>query len=457
MTFAEWRTLVKIAYQGGEPTTASLLRAVADGARAVTVRDVESDLALARSYRDSFAKARVGMAGTRITDEIATVLTSVKTLMPIDNDTEAIEAIVDNAIEAAYDEVNGTADRFDALLVEAAVELQRHVPFFQTRHENSYLQNSTGVTNEAFISRVAPPAGMRLGQMWYGHYHEALAEGTEYEAEDLVESNGRIYEVLADGSLADGALGDGLTSTDGEAETLGSMSFRYLKPVVLVPARDYRWVDRARLRAGRMTVGPCYTLSDQADQLWFYPALDDTHRFVMEWVGIKEDWEDGDEVTFDAKAGAAAAHFIRSNLVREMLDDQRGAAAAFALWQRDLRGLVVDDQDRHTGTTAQVAAWDFWSRCGWGCVPCGTTSGGGGGVVASLTSGFSDTVTTLEELAALPTTATDVPIFLSWWNEETETLVTYRLIAGTAETGPGIQRPDDYNEATNAKIWVGVG
>src|SRR5689334_721818 len=103
MTFDEWRTLVKTAYQGGEPTHALLIRSVVDGARSVTVRDVESDLALARSYENSFKQAKVKLAGTRITDDLADVIAEAKALMPIDDDTERIVAILENAIEGALD------------------------------------------------------------------------------------------------------------------------------------------------------------------------------------------------------------------------------------------------------------------------------------------------------------------------------------------------------------------
>lgn len=455
MTFAEWRTLVKIAYQGGDPDTDALMMAIKDGARAVTVRDVESDLPLAKSYRDTFRDARYEMAATRITDDVATVVTAVKLLMPIDDDTEAITGILENAIKSAYNMFNGSADRWDALLIEAAVEMQRHVSFFTTRHENSYLQNSTGVTNDAFFSKVTPPAGMRLTQMWYGPYVAALAEGVTYEDGDYVESNGRIYEVVVGGVLGEDQLGDGLTSTDYDDEALGDLAFRFLRPVILVPARAYVWADRARFRAGRFSGGPLYTISDETDELWFYPPLGDDNRFVMEWVGVKEEWEDTDEVTFDAKAAACAAHFIRSNLLREIVSDSRRSAEAFALYQRELRGLVVDNEQRQAGMASQVAAYNYWGGCRWG--PCRvTTSGGGSGTTVSTVSGFSDTITTLDLLAAVPTVDLDVPVFLTWWNADLETLVTYRLIAGTAATSPGIQRPNDYADGTNEKIWVAV-
>jgi hypothetical protein len=460
MTFAEWVELVKTAYQGSEPTHDELIMAIKDGARAVLVRDVESDLVLAKSYRDTFAEAKADLAGTRIADDIATVVAEVKTLMPIDDDTEAVVAMLENAIKAACNGLNGVADRFDALLIEAALELQRHVPFYQSRHENAYLKNSSGVEAEAFVSTITPPAGMRLSQIWYGHHYDALAEAVTYAAGDFVESNRRIYICRTGGTLLAGQLGAGLTSINYADEEIGEgLVFQFYRPKILVPVRNYPWVDRARMRTGRMGVGPVYALSPQTDKLWFYPALDDDHQFVMEWVGIKEEWEDSDEVSFDAKAAAAAAHFIRSHLRREVVDDPRGSAAEFALWQRDIRGLVVDDQQRKTGTTTEVAAYDYYRRAGCvGVLACRVSSGGGGsGSALSTTSGFSSTVTTLDLLAAVPTTNLIVGSFISFWNEDVEAMVTYRLIESTdAENRPGTVWPLDHDATSNAKAWLAV-
>lgn len=457
MTFDEWRDLVKAAFQGSEPTEDQVMLVVKDGARAVMARDVESDLALAKSYRDSFKDGRFDVSSYRIEDVNAFVAL-VTPLMPVDDDTEAMADALENALKASAQKINDDADRWDALLIEAAVEMQRHVPFFTTRQENAYLKNSTGVVNEAFISRVAPPAGMRLTQMWFGKYYEALAEGTEYDAGDYVESNNRIYKVVTGGVLEDGELDDGLTSTDGDAEALGDLVFQYYAPVVLIPARNYPWIDRARLRAGKFSGGPLYALSDQADQIWFYPPLDDDHRFVMEWVGLKDSFEDDDEVTFDAKAAACAAHFIRSALQREILGDSRKSAEEFAFFQRELRGLVLDCEQREQGMSNRVAAYQYWGRCWPGCVPClGGGSSSGGGTVFSLTSGFSETVNTLVQLAALATVSADVPIYLTFFNTDVGALQTWKLQAGTAATAEGIQRPTDYADGTNEKIWVLVG
>lgn len=365
MTFEAWRTLVKLAYQGGEPTTDSLMMAIKDGARAVTVRDVESDLALAKSYRNSFIEARYEMAATRITDAVGTVVAAVKLLMPIDDDTAAITGLLENAIKSAYNTFNGTADRWDALLVEAAVEMQRHVPFFQVRQITTFLADGDGVTTEGFVSRVPVPAEARIQQLWYGHYYPALEPDVEYAADDIVISNGRAYKVITGGTLTSYEIGAGLTSTDGEDEDLGDLVFNYYQPERDWPVRNLNWNQRNVLLAGDFSGGPAYALPPQIDEIWLYPALDADHRFDLEWVGVAQEYADEDEVTFDAKAAACAAHFIRSHLLREIMQDSRRSAEAFALFQRELRGLVVDNEQREQGAPVSVAPYDYRRR--WRC------------------------------------------------------------------------------------------
>jgi len=381
MTFAEWRSLVKIAYQGGEPAQAALLRAVVDGARAIVVRDVESDLPLAKSYRDSYRELKAGLAGTRITADLAATITSARAIMTIDADTSAATVMVDNAIETAYNDVNGVADRWDALLVEAAIEMQRHVSFFHHRQITTYLSTTDGVTNEGFVSKVDLPDTCRVQQLWYGPYYPPLEQDTSYEVDDIVISNGRAYKVTTAGQLTIYEIGDGLTSTDGSEETLGEMTFTYYAPERDWPVRQTNWYSRNRVFSGDYSGGPAYAQAPQNDEIWMYPKLDADHRFDLEWVGVAETFEDDDEVTFDRKAAACAAHFLRSHLTRELLGDLKTSEQAFALFQRDLRGLVVDNEQREQGIPGDSAPYDYRRRCRAGCF----------GGILSINSNNSDT------------------------------------------------------------------
>lgn len=69
------------------------------------------------------------------------------------------------------------------------------------------------------------------------------------------------------------------------------------------------------------------------------------------------------------------------------------------------------------------------------------------------TTGVDATVTTLAELAAIPTVNLTPPVVKLWVLEADGTSQIWRLLAGTDATVAGsIQRPDDYS-AGNQKCW----
>jgi hypothetical protein len=64
-------------------------------------------------------------------------------------------------------------------------------------------------------------------------------------------------------------------------------------------------------------------------------------------------------------------------------------------------------------------------------------------------------ISTWAQLAAIPTTGVAVGAVKIWVDSATGVLKATQLLAGTdaTDTASGIQRPDDYNGATNAKVW----
>lgn len=78
--------------------------------------------------------------------------------------------------------------------------------------------------------------------------------------------------------------------------------------------------------------------------------------------------------------------------------------------------------------------------------------GGTGG-----TTGVDSQITTIAGLAAIPTVNLTPPILKLWIKAADKTAQIWELLAGTDATVPGsIQRPDDYNASTNAKVWYKV-
>lgn len=45
----------------------------------------------------------------------------------------------------------------------------------------------------------------------------------------------------------------------------------------------------------------------------------------------------------------------------------------------------------------------------------------------------------------------------TWINSDTGAYEVWRLLAGTDASGPGVQRPVDFNASTNALVWYKAG
>jgi hypothetical protein len=73
-------------------------------------------------------------------------------------------------------------------------------------------------------------------------------------------------------------------------------------------------------------------------------------------------------------------------------------------------------------------------------------------------SGVDATITSYADLAALSTVGLTPPVIKVWILTAETTVQVWRLLAGTDATVSGsIQRPDDYNASTNAKVWYRAG
>ena len=67
-------------------------------------------------------------------------------------------------------------------------------------------------------------------------------------------------------------------------------------------------------------------------------------------------------------------------------------------------------------------------------------------------------IETVANLAALATTGLTVPVIRVWIQTSDGTVQTWILRAGTDATDAGsVQRPNDYNGSTNAKVWYRAG
>lgn len=103
------------------------------------------------------------------------------------------------------------------------------------------------------------------------------------------------------------------------------------------------------------------------------------------------------------------------------------------------------------GAAGDVLTLDANLSMEWAAPASGGGSGSGDVNFLELVTGFTGGGST--NLDGVATTAITVPA-LYWFKHATLGGRGYVLRAGTdAEASPGIIRPDDYNGATNAKVW----
>jgi len=68
-------------------------------------------------------------------------------------------------------------------------------------------------------------------------------------------------------------------------------------------------------------------------------------------------------------------------------------------------------------------------------------------------------ITSWAQLAAVTTTTLPLASVIAWVEASTLILIVTQLLAGTdaTDTANGVQRPNDFNSSTNAKVWFQVG
>ena len=333
-TYANFVAAVKARYyKAGSPGETDAYRAIADYAKSRIVRDVNRDIQLAKSFRDSYKDALVELAGYTITSTFAQVKAAVNTLLLVDGNVPSTAQFVDACISEAIGEINGMKTQFDRLVLEAAIDLQRHVTIYRIGHTDTLL--AADVETDGFASIYQLTYDQQLRSVRHGLYYAPLAADT-YAENDITSSNGRLYICTIGGVVTTPDIGDGLLSIDSdEVEVIGGATFAYYGPVVTDFADKLKWTDRDALLQGKVCA-PSWTVNPGRTVLWFSPALDEDHRIEIEWDGLKQYFDDSDETPFDRNAEAYAAEYVRAKLTE----------GSMAMAQAALRRAWVDGEDR---------------------------------------------------------------------------------------------------------------
>lgn len=208
------------------------------------------------------------------------------------------------------------------------------------------------------------------------------------------------------------------------------------------------WMNRQQL-----ICCPCepllyaYSVSPQGRSFVIHPILNADTRLLLVWQGLRIDFAGGDTVPFPEESAEAVAAYVKWRILLE-IDKNPGLAATQNEIYRQLRSslylderikLDADKPDEEYISNVTPAPANF--------------SGFGAQSIPLLT-----TVTMLEgvttaALAALATESITVPTAVIIIIGGLQQLWT--LTAGTdaTDTANGVLRPNDYDGATNAKVW----
>lgn len=270
----------------------------------------------------------------------------------------------------------------------------------------------------------------------------AYREGhtTNYEVADLTEKG---YAHL--GTLPDQAKPKAFyTISTGDTMVEGEMD----DPNIVRNRMDFwAWEDRQRMIDARydrrMYV---YTISPFSKQFMVHPLVNDETYLLLVWDGLKMDFSDGDTVPWPIQAAEAVAAYVLwkiRKLVDKRLDLAREEYATYiakrlALWREQNEAQFADGKDEEyedLDPTTPAVLSSFGAQA---AVFLASITG-----LEGLTTAY---------LSAIPTTSLTANLVVQIMIGGI--LQTWQLQAGTSATGPGIQRPNDFDSVSNPRIWV---
>jgi len=191
-----------------------------------------------------------------------------------------------------------------------------------------------------------------------------------------------------------------------------------------------------------------YTVSPYSKQFLIHPALNDEVYLLVVWDGIKMDFDDADTVPWPEHVAEAVGAYVKSRILRSV--DKRPDLAQvefgmymqkrLALWRENNEAQVANGHDEEY-LVAATPVTDPLSAFGAQFMP----------FLATVTQVEGADATALE---FIPTTTITPNFAVQFLNGSTLLVETWVLKVGSdASDGVSVQRPADYNAATNIKCW----
>lgn len=183
--------------------------------------------------------------------------------------------------------IQGDDGQFLTRLIKlAAIDLQRNVRVYTLNQEED--MQPSDFTADGYASVGTLPAGARVREVWLLETQTDYSSSTENS----------------------GDSGEGATTK-----------------VVWYPVRETSWDARHALANNAMGIndnnGRIALSPDGSGQFYVFPQVTDTNSRVLKlfWDGLKTEFADNDQTSFDTLAVEAAAEYVKGRLAREVQND----------------------------------------------------------------------------------------------------------------------------------------
>jgi hypothetical protein len=191
-----------------------------------------------------------------------------------------------------------------------------------------------------------------------------------------------------------------------------------------------------------------YTISPQGKTFIIHPLLNTDTRLLLVWQGLKINFAAGDTVPFPEESAEAVAAYVKWRILLEIDKNPQLAQAQYGIFKNARSDLYLDERDK---LSAEKPDEEY--DVGSASAPPTLDAFGAQSVpfLSGITqlSGVDGDVTAL---SAIPTESLSV-------NYAVEILIggslqTWILQTSTAATAAGYQRPNDYSDPGNTKVWI---
>ena len=191
-----------------------------------------------------------------------------------------------------------------------------------------------------------------------------------------------------------------------------------------------------------------YSLSPMGKNFVIHPVLNDDTELLLVWQGLKINFVDADEVPFPEESAEAVAAYVKWRILLEIDKNPSLAKMQFDIYRVARGNLYLDEK-------AKLDAEKPDEEYGTGDAPPAPSLNQFGAQNVPFLSLITQLVGVdgdVSALSAIPTTGLTTPYLVDVMIGGN--LQRWVLAASTAATAEGYQRPNDYADVTNEKVWI---